>query len=273
MSIAVMSLVFPLVVSATLKLVLLALADFADDSGGNIFPSIQTLAWKASMSVRSVQRHLRDLEARGWLVQVEPARHDRPARYRLRVDVLRELRGDAVAPGDSYGGAGATTAPGGVTSTTSRGVTVSPNPSVEPPEKHPSQEPPEARAHALAWLQLLNEEADCSFRQTDANLRPIRARLHEGFTVEDAKAVVVAKVREWRGTDRAQYLRPATVFGPKFDGYLQATRGTSASARVNGRPSTRAIYTPRTASANGTPTAPVSVSDTSIPEPRAEVAL
>ena len=70
----------------------------------------------------------------------------------------------------------------------------------------------------------MNEEAGASFKTTEANLRHPRQRIREGFTVEQAEAVVKAKVREWRGTQFAKFLRPATVYGPKFDGYLQAAR-------------------------------------------------
>jgi uncharacterized phage protein (TIGR02220 family) len=75
-----------------------------------------------------------------------------------------------------------------------------------------------------AWISLLNQETDSSFKATDANLRPIRARIREGHTLEQAEAVVKVKVREWRGTEFARYLRPATLFGVKFDSYWQATR-------------------------------------------------
>jgi uncharacterized phage protein (TIGR02220 family) len=75
---------------------------------------------------------------------------------------------------------------------------------------------------SLAWLGLLNQEAGRQFRPTPANLSPIRARIREGYKLAQAGAVVRGKVTEWKGTERAQYLRPSTLFGPKFDGYLQA---------------------------------------------------
>ena len=36
--------------------------------------------------------------------------------------------------------------------------------------------------------------------------------------------VVAYKTAEWRGTEHDGYLRPSTVFGPKFDAYLQAAQ-------------------------------------------------
>lgn len=55
---------------------------------------------------------------------------------------------------------------------------------------------------------------------TDKTRRLIAARLAEGFTVNDFKAVITKKAKEWQNTDMAQYLRPETLFGTKFEGYL-----------------------------------------------------
>ena len=72
------------------------------------------------------------------------------------------------------------------------------------------------------------------FKYTDGNLSPIRARIREGHSLEDAETVVKAKAREWTGTSQAQYLRPSTLFSTKFDGYLQAARnGHGSSHDVN----------------------------------------
>lgn len=52
----------------------------------------------------------------------------------------------------------------------------------------------------------------------------INARINEGFSVEDFKPVIDSKVAEWgNDADKKKYLRPETLFGAKFEGYLQAT--------------------------------------------------
>jgi len=48
--------------------VLLALADYADDNGGGIWPSIETVAKKCRMSRSSAARGLKGLTADGWIV-------------------------------------------------------------------------------------------------------------------------------------------------------------------------------------------------------------
>ena len=54
------------------------------------------------------------------------------------------------------------------------------------------------------------------------NRMNIRARLREGYTVEQCKTVIDKKARKWLGTQFADNLNPATLFDKnKFDIYLQ----------------------------------------------------
>jgi len=56
----------------------------------------------------------------------------------------------------------------------------------------------------------------------------IRARLAEGHTVEEFFAVIDKMDRVWRGTKMEGYLRPETLFGTKFEGYLNRVDKTDA---------------------------------------------
>lgn len=68
---------------------------------------------------------------------------------------------------------------------------------------------------------FLNSTVGSNYKSTtDKTRKLIAARLAEGFTVDDFKAVITKKAKEWQGTDMAQYLRPETLFGTKFEGYL-----------------------------------------------------
>lgn len=67
MSILLMSRVFATNLQPSKKIVLLSLADFADDDGKNIFPSVATVAKKSSLSHRSVQSILGDFLRSGIL--------------------------------------------------------------------------------------------------------------------------------------------------------------------------------------------------------------
>lgn len=72
-------------------------------------------------------------------------------------------------------------------------------------------------------IDYLNSATDSSYRSTTkSNQKKINARLEEGFTVDDFKKVIDKKNADWKGTDMAKFLRPETLFGTKFEGYLNA---------------------------------------------------
>lgn len=58
------------------------------------------------------------------------------------------------------------------------------------------------------------------FSATNGNKKHINARWLEGHRLVDFKAVIKKKSDEWLGTDMAKFLRPETLFGNKFESYL-----------------------------------------------------
>ena len=83
----------------------------------------------------------------------------------------------------------------------------------------------------IAAVNYLNKKAGTNYRYTSrATQRLINARVAEGFTEADFKTVIDKKVAEWQGTDMAKYLRPETLFGAKFESYLnQSVSGAKNS--------------------------------------------
>mgnify|MGYP001176949669 CR=1 FL=1 len=70
---------------------------------------------------------------------------------------------------------------------------------------------------------FLNEKTGAKYRASSQSTRRlIDARVNDGFTLEDFKTVISKKCAEWKGTDMEKYLRPETLFGTKFEGYLNA---------------------------------------------------
>ena len=70
-------------------------------------------------------------------------------------------------------------------------------------------------------IDLLNECAGtCYKRSTRKTQELIKARFNEGFNYDDFQKVIDNKVREWKGTEFEKYLRPQTLFGNKFECYL-----------------------------------------------------
>lgn len=69
-------------------------------------------------------------------------------------------------------------------------------------------------------IAYLNQKLGKSYKYVDKNTKLVNARLKEGYTIDDFKTVIDKKVTEWKNGDMAKYLRPETLFGTKFDGYL-----------------------------------------------------
>ncbi|KLV24083.1 phage replisome organizer N-terminal domain-containing protein [Bacillus altitudinis] len=69
---------------------------------------------------------------------------------------------------------------------------------------------------------LLNQMSEKNYRHTTPKTQQlIKARWNEGFRFDDFKKVILAKCFEWRDNpDMSKFLRPETLFGTKFEGYL-----------------------------------------------------
>ena len=70
-------------------------------------------------------------------------------------------------------------------------------------------------------ISYLNLKAKKNFKvNTASHQKFIKARLKEGYALEDFKKVVDIMVAKWKGTEYEQYLQPQTLFGNKMDNYL-----------------------------------------------------
>lgn len=70
-------------------------------------------------------------------------------------------------------------------------------------------------------ISYLNLKSKKNFKvDTASHQKFIKARLKEGYVLEDFKKVVDIMVAKWKGTDYEQYLQPQTLFGNKMDNYL-----------------------------------------------------
>ncbi|MCM2138848.1 conserved phage C-terminal domain-containing protein [Vagococcus fluvialis] len=71
-------------------------------------------------------------------------------------------------------------------------------------------------------VDYLNLKTSKSYKHSTSKTKSlIKARWNEGFRVDDFKKVIDNKCFEWIGNPgMAKYLRPETLFGTKFEGYL-----------------------------------------------------
>lgn len=77
-------------------------------------------------------------------------------------------------------------------------------------------------------VSYLNKRTGKKYRAgTGATERLINARIRDGFTIEDFYKVIDIKCAEWMNDEEMnKYLRPETLFGSKFDTYLNQSSVT-----------------------------------------------
>ena len=82
-------------------------------------------------------------------------------------------------------------------------------------------------------VQYLNQKTGKNFKSTSkATQRHIKARFTDGFVLDDFKQVIDNKCGDWlRDRKMKEYLRPETLFGAKFESYLNSK---STTARPKG---------------------------------------
>lgn len=71
-------------------------------------------------------------------------------------------------------------------------------------------------------IEYLNHKLGTNYRVgAKKNAERMIARLNEGYTVDDFKKVIDNKYTDWADSPKmARYLRPETLFSPKFESYL-----------------------------------------------------
>lgn len=103
---------------------------------------------------------------------------------------------------------------------------------------NPAQQCPvnEGKITYAEIIDYLNQKTGSHFKNVAGNQKLIRARWHEGYRIDDFKKVIDNKTTDWKGLiakdgrDMSQYLRPSTLFGPKFDQYLNEVTRDIAQA-------------------------------------------
>lgn len=82
-------------------------------------------------------------------------------------------------------------------------------------------------------LGYLNSKTGAHYKsQAKANEQKLNARWNEGYRLDDFKKVIDTKVNEWGNDEHMKkYLRPVTLFGTKFEDYVnqQSVQNTNVS--------------------------------------------
>ena len=229
------------------------LADFSSDEGV-CWPSIETIARQLGAGTSTIRTAIAKLEKDGWLTRTQRRNGNRNASnvYRLNVAKLQAAAFSQLSDSDTSKFDTSKTDP----SKSGKNSGFDPSESGGDPSVKSKQDPqviskpscpvaaqpdPEVviTDQARQVLSYLNQTTGSRYQVCSTSLENIRARLRERFTVDDLCLVVDYKNADWRDSEQAQYLRPATLFIPKnFPGYLQSATKWSAAGRperVNGK--------------------------------------
>lgn len=83
-------------------------------------------------------------------------------------------------------------------------------------------------------VEFLNRESGSFYRKSGSKTKTlIKARIKEGFTLENFQQVIIHKVATWGNDPKMkEYLRPETLFGSKFESYLNVARSPAPKNQV-----------------------------------------
>lgn len=80
----------------------------------------------------------------------------------------------------------------------------------------------EIRENISLAIDYLNEKTGARYRKDTAQTVRLLKNILSVFTLDDIKNVIDKKCEEWKGTEYETYLRPMTLFGSKFENYLNS---------------------------------------------------
>ena len=92
-------------------------------------------------------------------------------------------------------------------------------------------------------VSYLNEKAGKRYKPTSKKIQSlINARMNEGFTLEDFRTVIDIKCGHWlHDAKMHEYLRPSTLFGTKFEEYLNSGGGKNGGYHAGNADNYRAM--------------------------------
>lgn len=233
------------------------LADFSSDEGVS-WPSIATIARQIGAGESTVRTAISQLEKDGWLTRQQRRKGNRNASnvYQLNVAKLQAAafshlsdsdasKSDASKTDASKSEASKNDEKGGFHPSESGGDP-SVNTTTDPSDKKPSCPVAPQPDHevlitdqAKQVLVHLNQVTNSRYQVSTTSLQNIRARIAEGFTIEELSLVVDYCNAKWSDDlTMSAYLRPQTLFQQtKFPGYLKSANSwvkAGRPPRVNG---------------------------------------
>ncbi len=201
--------------------VLLALYSFRNKNTSLCFPSRETISKRTGIRITRISTTTTQLEKLGWIRKFWDS-ETKKYNYQITVPELGTVPQSGTVPESGTEG---------VPESGTKGVPESGTHNYKENYKE-NLKTKEGDVYEEI-LADLNEKTGKNFKPTSkANRKWIDLRLKDGFTVEDFKAVNTNKAKDWNNSpEHNQYLRPETLYGNKFEGYLQQKEVTALAVQ------------------------------------------
>lgn len=87
--------------------------------------------------------------------------------------------------------------------------------------------------HYKEIIDYLNQKANTKYRSSGSKTKTlIKVRVNDGFDLDDFKKVIDTKTSQWLNDPKMKkFLRPETLFGTKFEGYLNEVGTTQQTKK------------------------------------------
>lgn len=203
------------------KMAYICLSMFANRHTNEAFPAVKTIAKMAGASERKIRSVLHELRDKG-LISIEPRENSSNVYTLLELpaNIKSTPAADAVPHAQDAGGH----APGAGVGVHDMHAPPAPDADEQYSinKNHSEQEEKKDTPPYGEVISYLNERTNKKFKaSSDKSKRHIQARYNEGFTLDDFKQVIDNKTNEWLNSEQMnRYLRPETLFGTKFESYL-----------------------------------------------------
>lgn len=211
------------------KMIYIVLIRYSDEESC-CFPSYKTISKKAGCSERQVSNVLKSLEEKGLLIRKNRKRkgsNEKESNLYVLLSAKQEVqhtmpnvRNEVLNPTACGAVHVRNEVPSNKTNINKTNLTNNIYSPLEQKEERTKDKEIYKRV-----VDYLNKTADKSFKSTTKKtISLIDARLKEGFTEEEFYKVIDNKVLNWLDDDKMNaYLRPETLFGNKFESYLNET--------------------------------------------------
>jgi uncharacterized phage protein (TIGR02220 family) len=199
--------------------VLLALFSFRNNDTGLCFPSRNSISKKTGIRITTVSEVTTELESLEW---VEKTWHESLYKYHVRIPdekfrsmtwteyrEFKNKKGKEDTENNTVRGNSTEIVLGNRTHNRHKVTDIIIKPPISPIYED--------------IISDLNQKTGKNYKSTTSSTQGwINKRLKDGFTIEDFKTVHTNKAKDWNNSpEQNQYLRPETLYGNKFEGYLQ----------------------------------------------------